>query len=141
MTGRIDGFIFSTLIWTPAGSEPLISLIFDSILCWLRSTFASQFKKADSSQLPRLVVLLTSARSGICLIAFSNGLVTVTIILSTGCKPASAIIFILGKVISGNKDVCNLLYAKRPPAIIKTIKTVRGFLYDIKNWFTIYDFY
>jgi hypothetical protein len=31
------------------------------------------------------------------LIAFSNGLVTVTIILSTGCCPASAMTFILGK--------------------------------------------
>jgi hypothetical protein len=52
----------------------------------------------------------------------------VTIILLTGCKPASAIIFILGKVISGKREVCNLLYAKIPPSNIITKTTVSGFL-------------
>ena len=47
--------------------------------------------------------------------AFSKWRVTVTIILSTGCRPASAIIFILGKVISGNNAVCIFVYANAPP--------------------------
>ena len=129
----MDGFIFSTVIATPVGKSFLISAILDSMRCWLRSMLAFQFIKADISQLPRLVMLRMSARSGTCLMAFSKGFVTVTIILSTGCKPASAIIFILGKVISGNKEVCKRLYTKNPLMIMSTIITVRGFLYVMKK--------
>ena len=52
----------------------LFRAILDSMRCWLRSTFAFQFMKADISQLPRLVILRISARSGTCLIAFSKWL-------------------------------------------------------------------
>jgi hypothetical protein len=68
--------------------------------------------------------------------AASNGFVTLTIILSTGCNPASAMILILGNVISGNNDVCNLPYTNIPPAIIRARRTARGFLCEIKNLFT-----
>ena len=105
ITGRMEGFILSTVICTPGGRSFLISEILDSIRCWLKSTLASQSMNAEISQLPRLVILLISARSGTRLMAFSRGFVTVTIILFTGCNPASAMIFILGKVISGNKEV------------------------------------
>src|SRR5260221_13177281 len=105
----MDGFIFSTVICVSGGRLLLISLIFDSMRCWLRSIFAFQSIKAEISQLPLLVVLRTYGRSGTCLIAFSSGLVTVTIILFTGCRPASAITFILGNVISGTSEACSLL--------------------------------
>src|SRR3954462_10293756 len=109
ITGSIDGFIFSTVICTSGGKSFLISLIFDSMRCRLMSTSASQLRKADNSQLPRLVMLRMVCKSCTCLMAFSKGLVTVIIILSIGCCPASAITFILGKVISGNKEVCILV--------------------------------
>src|SRR6187401_271623 len=109
MTGKMEGFIFATVIFTSGGSVFLISLIFDSMCCWLTSISLFHVMNADISQLPRLVVLRIVSRSGICLIAASNGFVTLTIILSTGCNPASAIILILGKVISGNNEVCILL--------------------------------
>src|SRR5258705_10993291 len=105
MTGKIEGFILATVILTSGGKRFLISLILDSICCWFTSILLFQFIKADISQLPRLVLLRIICRSGTCLMAASNGLVTVTIILSTGCRPASAITLILGNVISGNKDV------------------------------------
>ena len=89
---------------------------------------ASQSIKADISQLPRLVILLIICKSGTCLMAFSKGRVTVTIILLTGCKPASAIIFIFGKVISGKSEVCNLPYAKIPPMMMIAIITAIGLL-------------
>src|SRR5450432_476678 len=97
----MEGFIFSTVIFTSGGKRFLISLIFDSICCWFTSILLFQFIKAEISQLPRLVVLRIICRSGTCLMDASNGLVTVTIILSAGCRPASAMILILGKVISG----------------------------------------
>src|SRR4051812_16934777 len=109
ITGRMEGFIFSTVMFTSAGREFLIWAMRDSILCWPRSTSAFQFIKADISQLPLLVVLRTSDRSGTCLMADSSGLVTVSIILFTGCRPASAITLIFGKVISGNKEVFSLV--------------------------------
>src|ERR1700704_3253302 len=101
----MEGFIFATEIFTSGGNVFLISLIFDSMCCWLTSILLLQFIKADISQLPRLVELRINCRSGTCLMAASNGFVTVTIILSTGCRPASAITLILGKVISGNREV------------------------------------
>src|SRR5258708_34252303 len=110
----MEGFIFSTVIWVPGGRLLFISLIFDSIRCWLRSISAFQSMKAEISQLPRLVVLRTYRRSGTCLTAFSRGLVTVTIILLTGWRPASARIFILGKVISGNREGWILLKPNIP---------------------------
>src|SRR5438309_383131 len=87
ITGRMEGFIFSTVICVPGGRLLFISLILDSMRCWLRSISAFQSIKADISQLPRLVVLRTYCRSGTCLMAFSNGFVTVTIILLTGWRP------------------------------------------------------
>src|SRR5436189_460679 len=127
----MEGFILATVILTSGGKVFLISLIFDSICCWLTSILLLQFMKADISQLPRLVVLRIICRSGTCLIAVSNGFVTVTIILSTGCRPASAITLILGKVISGNKEVCNLPYTYIPPIIMRASNTARGFLCDM----------
>ncbi len=53
----MEGFIFSTVICRSLGRSFLISAIFDSIRCLLRSTFAFQLMKADISQLPRLVML------------------------------------------------------------------------------------
>src|ERR1700752_2730878 len=134
----MDGFIFATVIFTSGGNTFLISLIFDSMCCLLTSISLFQFMKADISQLPLLVVLRIIWRSGTCLIAASSGFVTVTIILSTGCRPASAITLILGKVISGNKDVCNLPYTYIPPIIIRASSTASGFLCDIKNLFTFF---
>ena len=107
--GSIDGFILSTVICISGGKVFFISLIFDSILCWLISILAFQSMKADISQLPLLVVLRIFCRSGTCLIAFSSCLVTVIIIFLTGCCPASAMILIFGKVISGNNADCSLL--------------------------------
>src|ERR1700693_1757746 len=108
----MEGFIFSTVTCTPGGRELFISVIFDSILCCARSIFVFQSINADISQVPRLVVLLMVNRSGTCLMAFSSGFVTVTIILSTGWRPASAMILILGNVISGNREVLNWLNTK-----------------------------
>src|SRR5580700_2804710 len=125
----MDGFIFSTVIWVSAGRLFLTCAIFDSTLCRLRSIFAFQSINAEISQVPLLVMLLIILRSGTCFTAFSKGLVTVIIILFTGCKPASAIIFILGKLISGKSEVCILLYANKPPIIIRKSKTETGFLY------------
>ena len=102
ITGKIDGFIFSIEIFIPAGRFCLISLIRDSTLCCARSISEPQLKNADISQLPLLVALLTRVKSLTRLIAFSSGTVTVIIIFSTGCSPLSAIILILGKVMSGN---------------------------------------
>src|SRR5258708_2516859 len=104
----MEGFIFSTVIWVSGGRLFLIWAILDSIRCWLRSTFAFQSIKAEISQVPLLVMLRIVFRAGTCLITFSSGLVTVIIILSTGCKPASAMILIFGKLISGNRAVCIL---------------------------------
>src|SRR5437868_11557345 len=84
ITGRMEGFILATVIFTSGGRLFLTSLIFDSICCWFTSISLLQSMKADISQLPLLVVLRRRTRSGTCLIADSNGLVTVTIILSTG---------------------------------------------------------
>src|SRR5678816_609948 len=103
----MDGFILATVIFTSGGNVFRISLILDSMCCWLTSILLLQLINAEISQLPRLVVLLIFSRSGTCLMAVSSGLVTVTIILFTGCKPASAMILIFGKVISGNKEVCS----------------------------------
>jgi hypothetical protein len=64
--------------------------------------------------------------------AFSSGFVTVTIILSTGWRPASAMIFILGKVISGNNEVLNWLNTKIPPSRMMNKQAVIGFLYKTK---------
>src|SRR6185437_14017042 len=132
----MEGFIFSTVICVSGGRRFLTCPILDSICCLLRSILAFQSIKAEISQLPLLVVLRIIFRSGTCLMAFSSGLLTVIIILSTGWSPASAMILILGKVISGKREVCNLLYASRPPAIISTISTVTGFLYTRKKFFT-----
>src|SRR5579872_6392172 len=93
-----------------------------------------QFRKADISQLPRLVVLRTVCKSGTCLMAFSSGLVTVTIILFTGCRPSSAMILILGKVISGNREVCSFEYTNSPLTIISANTKLSGFLCDIKKF-------
>jgi hypothetical protein len=41
-------------------------------------------------------------------------------------------IFILGKVISGKREVCNLVYANIPPAMITNNTTVSGLLYFVK---------
>ena len=106
ITGKMDGFIFSTVTFTSAGIAPLAWLMADSMRCCVKSTFVFQSTKADISQLPLLVVLRIKVMPGTFLMAVSSGLVTVTIILLTGCSPASAIIFILGKVISGNKETC-----------------------------------
>src|SRR5450432_1865688 len=130
ITGKMDGFIFSTVICVSGGRLFLICAILDSILCWLRSTLAFQSINADISQLPLLVVLRIIFKSGTCLITFSNGFVTVIIILFTGCKPASAMILILGKLISGKRAVCILLYTNNPAPIMRTSKTETGFLYD-----------
>src|ERR1700754_2992024 len=132
MTCKIDGFIFSTVICTPVGRELLISDIFDSIRCFARSISVFQSIKADISQVPLLVVLRIFNRSGTCLITFSSGFVTVTIILSTGWRPASAMILIFGKVISGNKEVLNWLYTKTPPSRMINKQAVIGFLYETK---------
>src|ERR1700744_2644172 len=134
----MEGFIFSTVIWVSGGRSFLIWLIFDSMRCWLRSMLALQSMKAEISQLPLLVVLRTYWRSGTCLMAFSNGLVTVTIILSTGCNPASAMILIFGKVISGKSEVCNLLYTKPPPNNTITSVTEMGLLYRRKKFLMDY---
>ena len=134
----MDGFIRSTVICTSGGNMFLISLILLSILCWLTSILAFQSMKALISQLPRLVVLRIIFKSGTCFTAFSNSRVTVIIILFTGCWPASAIIFIFGNVISGNKAVCILLYAKNPPKIMMAITTVTGFLCEMKKFFIVY---
>src|SRR6476660_5656690 len=72
-------------------------------------------------------------RSGTCLIAFSSCCVTVIIIFFIGFCLASVIIFIFGKVISGNKDVCILLYTNPPPSKMITMTTVIGFLYVVKK--------
>jgi hypothetical protein len=68
-----------------------------------------QLKKASMVQLPLLVVLLTVVIPLTLFTAISRGLVTVIIILSTGCSPLSAMIVILGNVTSGKSDVCILL--------------------------------
>ena len=128
MTGRIEGFIFSTWICTSAGSWFLICAIRDSIICWFTSILAFQLRNAEISHVPRLVVLLKSLRSGTILIASSSGLVTVTIIFSTGCSPLSAIILSFGNVISGNNETWILPYRKSPPAIITAMITEIGFL-------------
>ena len=78
------------------------------------AAFAQRFQGGEPEYLaylglPLLVVLRTYWSSGTRLMAFSSGLVTVTIILSTGCKPASAMTLILGNVTSGNKEVCSRL--------------------------------
>jgi hypothetical protein len=77
-------------------------------------------------------MLLMVNRSGTCLMAFSSGFVTVTIILSTGWRPASAMIFIFGKVISGKRDVLNWLKTKIPPSRMMNKHAVIGFLYETK---------
>jgi len=61
------------------------------------------------------------------------------IILSTGWRPASAMTLILGKVISGNKEVCIFIKEKMPPAIIRNMKTLIGFLYVVKKFFKRYE--
>src|SRR5207237_653086 len=132
---KMEGFIFSTVTCTSGGNIFLTWFIFDSIRCWLISTSDFQSRNAEISQLPRLVVLLIVFTSGTCFIAASNGFVTVTIILLTGCKPASAMILILGKVISGNNAVCKRWYVNIPPIIMRTSITVTGFLYEEKKFF------
>src|SRR4051812_26509858 len=89
---------------------------------------------AENSQLPRLVVLRKSFRSGTFLIANSIGRVTVKTILLTGIWPASAMIFIFGNVISGKRETCILLYTKPPARKIITITTVSGLLCVLKNF-------
>src|SRR5689334_2553591 len=62
ITGRIEGFILATLICTSGGRLFLISAIFDSIRCWLRSISAFQLMNAEISHVPLLVVLLIISR-------------------------------------------------------------------------------
>lgn len=50
-------------------------------------------------------------------------------------------IFILGKVISGKSEDCNLLYANSPPMMMSTNTTVSGFLCEIKNFCNAYSFF
>ncbi len=109
ITGKMEGFIFSTVICTFGGKEFFICAILDSNLCL--STFISepQSIKAEISQEPILVTLRMSLRFSTLFMAFSSGFVTVTIILSTGCCPLSAIIFILGKVTFGKSEVLKFL--------------------------------
>src|SRR6201992_649455 len=128
LTGSMEGFIFAVVIFTSAGRSFFIWSMADCMRCRLISISAFQLIKADISQLPRLVVLRTICRSGTCLMAFSSGLVTVTIILLTGCKPSSAITFILGKVTSGNNEVCILVYTNTPPKMISARTRLIGFL-------------
>ena len=92
----------STLIWVPGGRSLRIWFRRDSTICWLCTTFTFQLKNAEISQLPRLVVERSRVMPGTCFMAFSSGLVTVTIMRSTGCRPLSAITFTFGKVTSGN---------------------------------------
>src|SRR5680860_763724 len=106
MTGNEEGVIRSMVIRVFGGRLFLISLILDSINCWLVKISAFQSRKAEISQLPRLVVLRIPVRSGIFFIVSSSNRVTVTIILSTGCSPLSAMILILGKVTRGNRELC-----------------------------------
>src|ERR1035437_743249 len=96
VTGYIDWLIASTTIFTVAGSKFFISLIrsFNWVLARLMSTFQSKY--ASIVQLPLFVLLLTVVIPLTLLIAISRGLVTVIIILSTGCSPLSAIMVILG---------------------------------------------
>ena len=100
--GKMDGFILSIEISIPCGRFCLISFILASIRCLSKLISEFQSKKAEISQLPLLVALRIKFIPGTLLIAFSSGTVTVTVILSTGCSPLSAIILTLGKVIFGN---------------------------------------
>src|ERR1700730_6446132 len=68
------------------------------------------------------------------------GFVTVTIILLTGCCPASAITFILGNVISGKRAVFILLYANNPPKMMMTRMRARGFLCLTKFTILLFPF-
>jgi hypothetical protein len=70
--------------------------------------------------------------------AFSKGLVTVIIILLTGCNPLSAMTLILGNVTSGKSDDCILLYEKIPAAKMMNKTTATGFLWDTKKFFIAY---
>ena len=57
ITGKIEGFIFSTVICVPGSKLPLTLFISDSICKRARSILASHFKKTEISQLPLAVVL------------------------------------------------------------------------------------
>ncbi len=103
----MEGFIFSTVICTPGGKALLIPVIFDSIRLLCQVDIGIPVHKRRYLARTAAGSASDVSRSGTCLIAFSSGFVTVTIILSTGWRPASAIILILGKVISGNREVLN----------------------------------
>jgi hypothetical protein len=75
---------------------------------------------------------------GTRLMAFSSGLVTVIIILPTGCNPLSAITLIFGNVTSGKSDDCILVYEKIPAAKMINKTTATGFLWDTKKFFMVY---
>src|SRR5665811_1533227 len=104
-----DRLIASTTMLTAGGRIFFISLIrsFSWVFARLISIFQSKY--ASMVQLPRLVLLLTDVMPFTLFIAISSGLVTVIIILSTGCSPLSAIMVILGNVTSGKSDVCILM--------------------------------
>ena len=91
---------------TPAGSNPLISLMRLSSCVLVAYTSTSQVRYTSITQEPRLVLLLTMVTPFTRFTADSSGLVTVIIIRSTGCCPLSAMSVILGKVTSGNSAVC-----------------------------------
>ena len=133
----MEGFIFSTVICTSAAESFLISAILDSMRCWLRSTFAFQFINAEISQLPRLVILRISARSGTCLMAFSKwfGNRHHHFVYRLQTRIGNDLYF--RKSDFGKKEVCNRLYTKTPPIKISAIITVSGFLYVIKNFFIL----
>src|SRR5665811_147463 len=110
----------------------------DSTCCLHKSMSSFQPIKAEISQLPRLVMLRMFFRPGTRLMAFSSGLVTVIIILLTGCKPLSAMTLIFGKVTSGKSDDCILLYEKIPAAKMINNTTATGFLWETKKLFMAY---
>ncbi len=136
ITGKIDGFIFSTIISMSGGRLLFILAICDSTCCLSRSMSEPHSKYADISQLPIVVALLTRLRCSTLFMASSSGLVTSIIILSTGCSPLSAIILILGNVTLGNNDVFKFLYERAPPASIRSRITAIGVL-SFKNIFSI----
>src|SRR5665811_1598880 len=101
----MDGFIFSTEKTVLGRILPCDWLIKDSICDLAVLISVLQSTKTEISQLPREVVLRIYCSPSVRRMMFSKGMVTVVIILSTGCCPASAMTLIFGKVMSGKSPV------------------------------------